>query len=140
MAARNNVRRRSRGGKIPNSRTRPNPQPKNESSATYSTTYRILSYLVNVFRDERSNGTVGQWYNDGKEIYLHGVLNDPIATTDVLLHEVIHAISDIGFPVEDRLTERQVNLLSSVLVDSLHRNPELLEAVYRGLIGRELSL
>lgn len=135
MVVGKHVRRNSGGGKKRNRKSSSNPKPKNESSATYSTTYRILSYLVHVFRDERVNGTVGQWYNDGKEIYLHGVIDDPVAATDVLLHEIIHAISDIGLSPEDRLSERQVNLLSSVLVDSLHRNPELLEVVYRGLIG-----
>jgi len=51
----------------------------------------------------------------------------PVAEADRMLHEHIHAISEIVLDGDSRLTELQVNTVSTTLIDLLCRNRELRE-------------
>ena len=48
---------------------------------------------------------------------------------ETLLHEVLHAIQHTHLIVKNRLPEQTVKLLSTVLYDTLRRNPEVAEAI-----------
>lgn len=136
MATKNKIRNRRRRSARFNHRTSSSTKPKNETTATYVATYSILSYPINLFQSNRLGTLVGAWYNSDREIYLAEFLTEPAVYLDALLHELIHAISDIGLAPDDRLTERQVNLVASVLADTLGRNPQLVQRLVSLLAGR----
>ena len=46
---------------------------------------------------------------------------------DTLLHEILHAINEIGLNDENKLTELQITYLGAVLSEVFGRNPKLME-------------
>ncbi len=65
---------------------------------------------------------MGEFYLNDHEAYVLKAAPSPTASADRLLHELLHGVSQIVLAPEDRLTERQVNTLSMVLVDVLAQN------------------
>jgi hypothetical protein len=100
------------------------PESKMAKNATYLFDLNVVGYPLKVFSVPFMNGgTAGIWVNEAHELHLLETLNGPEQEADVLLHEAIHAISDVAMAPDDRLTERQVNTLSTVLCDSVRRSP-----------------
>ena len=114
------------GERVAGRRRRPrrSKKSKNIPGAVYQFTVTVSGYPVGVFHaphlSEADN--VGEY--DNQEIHLRSDTPGGVVYADRLLHEAIHAISSIAMSSEDRLTERQVNALSTVLVDTLPRNPD----------------
>lgn len=93
--------------------------------ATYKFTVIVGGYPVRVFyAPVLPEEAQGLFYPDEHEIYLLPSAPSNASNADRHLHEVIHAISQFLMVQEDRLTERQVNTLSTALVDVLARNTE----------------
>ncbi len=94
-------------------------------------TLQIAGHTVPVFvMDSLPSENLGEYIPEINEIYIKNHLTKDYAQ-DTILHEVIHAISTICMPTDDRLDEEQVNTLATQLRDVLRRNPLLKEALDR---------
>lgn len=95
-------------------------------------TLDIVGYQVPVLEAQ-----INMWgYYDvaTRTIYLDKhITGGPIAQADTVLHEVAHAIDHTIMPATDRLAERQISVLSTVLVDTLRRNSEFRQYLWERL-------
>jgi len=85
--------------------------------------YDIPVFSITEFPDDPLQ--LGEFDHMTYEIHIRSTLPDGIPMVDTLIHEVIHAICHIALASEDRLAERQVTTLSTILIDTLFRNPKL---------------
>ena len=109
---------------VPKRRTR-RPRPRNVKGAAFQFVVILGGYPVNVFyAPVLPDDSQGLFYPEEHEIYLLADSPSAVNRADRHLHEVIHGISQFLLIAEDRLTERQVNTLSTALVDTLTRNAE----------------
>jgi hypothetical protein len=129
MALPKTVRRTRKGVSRGNRGRAAAPQSRSIPGATYWLTVSILGYPVRIFRIPgfQEEGQLGACYGETLEIYLKSPLSSTTEEADTLLHEVVHAISRVGLPPSARLNEEQVTLLSTILTDTLKRNPKLRE-------------
>lgn len=149
MADKAPVRRRSRrvpegggsAGHAPEQRARETPaDPARAASVPKSTEYPnarwlftidVLGYPVHVFlARELSGANIAESTGslvEPLEIHLLQDLPSRMAEADAIIHELIHLSSTVALTEELRLTEHQVNTISTVLVDTIRRNPPLRE-------------
>ena len=126
MVVRNAVS--SRKKRVPNRGrpARPLPKPQRHPSATAWFTVSVCGYPINIFLVSEFDNPLqlGEYDSDFHEIYLLRHYHTDAEKHDSLLHEVMHAISRIALTADDRLSERQINTFSTVLHDTLKRNPD----------------
>ena len=93
----------------------------------YLFTTNIASYQVPVFatRGLIKGDAVGYYDEEEQELAVQLPGPGAAAEADRVLHEHLHALSAILLPPEKRLDENQVNTLSTGLIDTLTRNPDL---------------
>lgn len=117
------------------------PRSKSFKGATYFFTVNISGYPVPVFRQKNmlDGDAVGYWDPEAHEIAVTLPAPSPIAEADRVLHEVIHAISQVVLPADVRLNELQVNSLSMTLVDVLARNNELRDFLLARIITGQVT-
>lgn len=132
---RRNIRKRS--GRVVDT-PKPRAYP---TTSSYVTTIVIAGYPVHVFKIPEFPDPlqVGEFEENTQEIYIKQDLPSSVAEADTLLHEVLHAINRLALIQEDRMTERQVATISTLLVDTLARNPTLRLALEERLQG-EISV
>lgn len=128
-------RRLPAGGRRPRAKAQPqhgpeSPHPSIYPNAVYCFTLEVLGYPVNVFSVKEFNApnTMGESTQDVTEpyeIYLLEKLPSATAEADTMLHEVLHIVNSVCLGQEAALTEPQINMLATVLVDTVRRNPAL---------------
>ena len=104
------------------------PKPFSHKNGSYLFNADVASYAIPVFSVDafkRHPDQVGEFDTGSQEIYVREDLGCPAREADVLLHELLHAVSFVVLTTKDRLTERQVNAMSVALVDTLRKNPKL---------------
>ena len=103
------------------------PRSKSYKGAAYMFTSNISGYSVAVYKQKGllDGDAVGYWDPETHEIGLVLPAPSPMAEADRMLHEHIHAMSNIVLPIEMRLNEFQVNAISTTMVDALTRYSEL---------------
>lgn len=98
----------------------------------------VLGYKIPCFTAEL--GLWGLYETMTRKLYLHHTIpGGPLAEADTLLHEVIHAIENVALEGSDRLAERQVNTLATVLIDTLRRNQWLRDYLFTRLTSPTLG-
>lgn len=110
-------------------------KPVEIKKARYLFTVRISGYPVPVFLTKKFQDPdiTGQYVQVLDEIYVIDDKNMSQARyTDTVLHEVLHAVSHIALSAKDRLNERQVNTVATVLADTFRRSPEFREVILNG--------
>lgn len=121
-----------RGNRVGNKK----PVAKEHPRATYLFTVRVQGYPVPVFLtlDFSDPEITGEYVQVLDEIYISG---DPNMSrerrADTTLHEVLHAVSHIALAPKDRLNERQVNTLATVLMETFRRSPEFTKYILKGV-------
>lgn len=111
------------------------PQSKNYADGTYLFTVVIQGYKVPVFLTKKFEDPdiTGAYVQLLDEIYMTDDENlSDERKVDTILHETLHAISHIAMAPKDRLNERQVNTIATVLSDTLRRSPEFKKYITRG--------
>lgn len=114
------------------------PESKLVAGAHYKYTAVIAGYPIHVFNCTEITGhldKVGLYAFEPGEIYIKVPYGPPETQQDTLLHEIIHAVSDTILPQKLQLSEAQVSPLSTALMDTLRRNPEL----RKELLGEDLE-
>lgn len=120
---------RNRSSKIPKRIRRASGPPKPRKfpeAGPLERTVTIVGHPVNIWWIDRLNSPeqeelLGLWVAEYDEIYLSRELSEHVFK-EVLLHELLHAISDLSLGNGDRLTEKQVQVLANVLLDTISRN------------------
>lgn len=86
----------------------------------------ILSYKFNVVlsEDTARHGREGECDFYQETIKISPSLGKR-GFADTLLHEILHAINQIGLDAEKQLIETQIYYIGAVLSDVLRRNPQL---------------
>lgn len=74
--------------------------------------------------DELPCDEIGEFQPATMEIYLQRELPKDLMG-DTLFHEILHVVSTICLPSDQRLEELQVNTLATQLRDTINRNPVL---------------
>ena len=98
----------------------------------------VLGYVIPCFTAEL--GLWGLFDTIPRRLYLHHTIpGGPIAEADTMLHEVLHAIEQVALEGSDRLAERQVNTIATVLVDTLRRNAWLRDYLFTRLTSPSLE-
>lgn len=102
--------------------------------------FQIGPYKYNIFYDAEHILRQGLEVNDGlfgyTEHHSQGIWIDPAQAPDMaaetLLHELLHACffaSGLTVQLADDKEEEVIRCLSPILLDTLRRNPELIEAL-----------
>lgn len=93
--------------------------------------YPVPVFLTKIFQEPEATGEYVQVLD---EIYITA---DPNLSKqrlgDTMLHESLHAMSYIGLSPKDRLSERQVNSLATIFMETLRRSPEFKELLLDSL-------
>lgn len=86
-------------------------------------TLDVLGYKVPVFRAKMAKH-MGLFTPERMEIYINDNLAaGPAAEVDTLLHEVAHCAACVILPADERgLSERHINILSTMLIEIFRRN------------------
>jgi hypothetical protein len=92
--------------------------------------YPTTLFEVNEFADPNQ---VGECNHDTYELFVLKKFSSPMAKMDTVFHETLHAMNSIVLTAEDRLSERQISILSTTIVDTLSRNEEYRDALYKAL-------
>lgn len=89
-------------------------------------TLDILGYKFKVLFDPeiQRRGRDGECDIEG-EIIRIGVNLTARNLADTLLHEILHAITEIGLDSDNKLNELQINYVGAMLTEVLRRNPQL---------------
>ena len=114
----------------------PRPRFKTFRGSKHLLTATLAGYKIPVFKraDYFDGEAVGMWWPDTHEIAVMLPGQSPVAEADRMWHEFLHAISTIILPPDQRLTEPQVNAISTAQIDLLQRNPTLLAFVVSRLV------
>lgn len=112
-------------------RRRRKPKSKAFSNVAYLFTTTLSSYKVPVYvsKEAIEGDAVGYWDEECHEIAVRLPAPSDAAEADRMIHEHIHAISTLLLPPDGRLSELQVNTVSTALVDLLMRNRDLRDFV-----------
>lgn len=105
------------------------PKPRARKRATYLFTIVVAGYPVHVFRAKLKN-EIACFYTSTHEIFLHTSTASSAQAIDAVVHELLHAISEIALVEEMRLNEQQVQTLATLLIDVYLRNPVLQAFLY----------
>lgn len=92
--------------------------------------YPTTLFEVNEFADPEQ---IGMFDDDTHELFILKRNSSRMARMGAIVHEVLHAIDRIVLNPEDRLSERQINMVSTALVDTLARNEEFRNDLYEVL-------
>lgn len=116
-------------------RRRRKPKSKAFTGVTHLFTTTLSSYKIPVFSSKENieGDAVGYWDEECHEIAVRLPAPSDAAEADRMIHEHLHAISTLLLPPDARLTELQVNTVSTALVDLLIRNGDLREFVIERL-------
>ena len=114
----------------------PRPRFKTFRGAKHLLTATLAGYKIPVFKraDYFDGEAVGMWWPDTHEIAVMLPGQSPVAEADRMWHEFLHAISTIILPPDQRLSESQVNAISTAQIDLLQRNPSLLAFLVSRLV------
>lgn len=114
------------------------PKSKAFTNVTYLFTTSLSSYKVPVYTSKETiDEAVGYYDEECHEIAVRVPAPSPAAEADRMLHEHLHALSHILLPADSRLSELQVNTISTSLVDLLIRNDALREFLVERLVHSE---
>lgn len=96
-------------------------------------TLDVLGYQVPVY-EAALLGVWGVFDKETREVFINRkIVGGPLAEADTVLHETLHVIENVALESSDRLAERQVNTLATVLVNTLRQNPPLRQYLWERL-------